>query len=120
MTNANENRMIRQIDKAANDIARPAVNPRRAMYLRMQARLLFRNALADLDCQMERAALVENILDMAAEHLPGLIGRVEAATAFNSRSTDICATFKLKSAIAGARAEQEYAKLTAANDRSKS
>lgn len=64
--------------------------------------------LADLE-PSERAMILGDTLDMVAEHLRPILGRVEAATAFNSRATDICGPLKLTKAVACARAEQLFA-----------
>lgn len=108
MTNAKENYLIGRID-AAKDLARPALKPQRAMYLRMQARLAFSRLLSEIECPMERAAFIENMLDVGAEHLHPLIGRVSAATRLNAISADVCAVFRLDRAISRARADQVFA-----------
>ncbi|CAN7171544.1 hypothetical protein [Brevundimonas sp. LjRoot202] len=110
-----ENYLVDRIDRRREAPKAKAERTARAMTIRMEARKLL-TAANDYEPD-ERAAFLGDVLDVVAEQLHPLIGRVEAATAFNSRAADICAAFKLGSAVKNAAAEQAFAKLTrAAND----
>lgn len=108
-----ENYLVERIDRSREAPAAKAVRTQRAMYLRMTARQTIIAMVKELEPQ-ERAAILEDTLDMVAEQLHPIIGRVEAATAFNSRAADICGPLKLGRAIASARAEQLFTR--AANE----
>jgi hypothetical protein len=107
--------MAERIDRSREAPQAKAIRTQRAMFLRMQARRTVTAMLADIEDPQERAAILCDTLDMVAEHLHPILGRVEAMTAFNSRATDIGGPLKLGRAIANARAEQLFR--PAANDR---
>jgi hypothetical protein len=113
MSNAKQTWMAERIDRSREAPKVKADRTARAMYIRMEARKLITRAANDFDGK-ERAMLLCDVLDIVAEQLHPIIGRVEAATAFNSRATDICGPLKLNRAIAVARAEQLFTR--AAND----
>ena len=118
MTNGKENYLVERIDRAREAPAAKDQRTRRTMYLRMQARRTITAVLHDISCPEERAAILGDLIDVAAEHRHPLIGRVETATALNKVAADVCAIFRLPRAIKNATAEQAFAKLTAAaNDR---
>jgi hypothetical protein len=113
-----ENYMVEKIDRAREAPAIKAERQRRAMYLKAQARRAVTSILADIECADERAAILGDLIDVAAEYRWPILGRVETATALNSVAADVCAVFRLPRAIKNAAAEQAFAKLTrAANDR---
>lgn len=103
-----------RIDRSREAPPSKAARTRRAMFLRMLARKTVSDLLAQIEDPQERAAIMGDVLDMVAEHLHPILGRVEAMTAFNSRASDIGGPLKLGRAIANARAEQLFTK--AAND----
>lgn len=105
-----------RIDRSREARQAKAIRTQRAMFLRMLARKTVTDLLAQIEDPQERAAILCDTLDMVAEHLHPILGRVEAMTAFNSRATDIGGPLKLGRAIAAARAEQLFAP-KAANDR---
>lgn len=111
-----EQYLVERIDRAREAPKAKAERTQRAMYLRMQARRTVTALLADLACPTERAAILGDLIDVAAEHRHPLIGRVETATALNSVAADVCATFRLPRALKSAAAEHAFARLTAAND----
>lgn len=111
-----EQYLVERIDRSREAPQAKAIRTQRAMFLRMQARRTVTALLADIEDPQERAAILCDTLDMVAEHLHPILGRVEAMTAFNSRATDIGGPLKLGRAIANARAEQLFAP-KAANDR---
>lgn len=111
-----EQYLVERIDRSREAPAAKAIRTQRAMFLRMQARRNVTALLADIEDPQERAAILCDTLDMVAEKLWPILGRVEAMTAFNSRATDIGGPLKLGRAIASARAEQLFAP-KAANDR---
>ncbi|HYC66664.1 hypothetical protein [Brevundimonas sp.] len=106
---AREQYLIERIDRSKEAPASKAARSARAMFLRMTARQTVKAMLTELDPQ-ERAAILCDTLDMVAENLHPIIGRVEAMTAFNSRAADIGGPLKLNRAVAAARAEQLFAK----------
>lgn len=114
---ARENYLVERIDRAREAPAVKAQRTQRAMFLRMEARKTVSGVLAGIDCPAERAIILGDLIDVAAEHRHPLIGRVETATALNSVAADVCATFRLPRAIKSAAAEHAFARLTAANDR---
>tara|TARA_R110002051_G_scaffold316556_3_gene396346 strand:+ start:1536 stop:1904 length:369 start_codon:yes stop_codon:yes gene_type:complete len=114
--NGTQNWIAAKIDRAREAGPTKAARTARAMFLRMEARKTITAMLAEIEEPAERAAILKDVLDMVAENLHPLTGRVEAATAFNSRATDICATFKLGGAIKRAAAEHAFARMSAAND----
>lgn len=108
--NGKQDWMAGKIDRAKEQTTRAKVKPARAMQIRMEARMDLRKNLARYDAPAERAAYLEDSLDMIGESLHPLLGRVEAATAFNKRATDVCAFLRVGNAVARARAEQLFAK----------
>lgn len=102
---------IEKLDRRREAPASKAARSARAMFLRMTARQTVKTMLADLEPQ-ERAAILCDTLDMVAEALWPIMGRVEAMTAFNSRATDIGGPLKLNAAIKNAAAHQAYDRLT--------
>lgn len=111
-----EQYLVERIDRSREAPQAKAVRTQRAMFLRMTARQTVTAMLADIEDPNERAAILCDTLDMVAENLHPILGRVEAMTAFNSRATDIGGPLKLGRAIAEARAEQLFAPKPA-NDR---
>jgi uncharacterized protein (DUF3084 family) len=113
--NGKQDWMAGHIDRRREAPATKAARSARAMFLRMQARRTVAEMITDLEPN-EQATILCDALDMVAEQLHPRIGRVEAATAFNSRAADICGPLKLSRAIASARAEQLFGPKPA-NDR---
>jgi len=111
-----ERYLVDRIDRRREAPASKAARSARAMFLRMQARRTITAMLAEVEEPQDRAAILCDVLDMVAEHLHPILGRVEAMTAFNSRATDIGGPLKLHRAVAAARAEQLFAPKPA-NDR---
>lgn len=105
-----ERYLVDRIDRRREAPAAKAARSARAMFLRMKARRMITAMLAEIEEPQDRAALLCDTLDMVAEHLHPILGRVEAMTAFNSRATDIGGPLKLTRAVAAARAEQLFAK----------
>lgn len=112
----NQSWIADKIDRSREAPRARAARSARDMQLRMTARLTIKTMLDAIEDPRERAAILCDTLDMVAEHLHPILGRVEAMTAFNSRATDIGGPLKLPRAIAAARAEQLFAP-KAANDR---
>lgn len=108
--------MVERIDRAREAPTAKAHRTQRAMYLKMLARRTIRDLVADIDCPDERAAILGDLIDIAAEYRWPLIGRVETATSLNSVAADVCAVFRLPRAIKNAAAEHAWSKATAAND----
>lgn len=111
-----ESYLIERIDRSREASETKAARTQRAMYLRMQARRTVTGLLNDLPEPADRAAILGDLIDIAAEHRWPLIGRVETATGLNSVAADVCAVFRLPKAIKNAAAEQAWSKVTAAND----
>lgn len=107
--------LIDRIDRRREANVTREARTARSMFLRMKARRDVSACLADLP-EHDRATYITDCLDILAEHLHPMVGRVPAATAYNRVAADICATIKLKQAVAGAEADRVFAKLTAAND----
>lgn len=107
--------LIDRIDRRREAGATKQARTARSMFLRMKARRDVTASVAELP-EEDRSAYICDCLDVLAEHLHPLVGRVPAATAFNRVAADICVTIKLKRAVAGAEAERVFAKLKAAND----
>lgn len=114
--NAKESYLVERIDRSREAVETKTARTQRAMYLRMQARRTVTALLADLPELGDQAAILGDLIDIAAEHRWPLIGRVETATALNSVAADVCAVFRLPRAIKNAAAEQAWSKVTAAND----
>lgn len=114
--NGKQNWMADRLDRSKEQATRAKVKPARAMQIRMEARMDLRRLLARFSDPIERGAYLLALLDMIAEALWPILGRVEAATAFNSRAADICANLKVGNAVARARAEQLFAKRPANED----
>jgi hypothetical protein len=112
-----ETYLVERIDRSREAPAAKAARASRAMFLRMTARRSVAGLLADLEDPEERAAILGDLIDIAAEHRFPIIGRVETATALNKVAADVCAVFRLPRAIKSAAAEHAFARLTAANDR---
>jgi hypothetical protein len=106
---AREDYIIDRIDRSKESPQAKAMRTRRAMHLRMLARRTVDTMLRDLEPE-EQAIILRDALDVAGERLHPILGRVEAATAFNAVASDICAHLKLPRAIAAARAEQLFTK----------
>jgi hypothetical protein len=113
--NGKQTWMADRIDRKREAPQTKAVREARAMTIRMEARKLIAGALRAYEDTAEAAAFLGDVLDIVGEQLHPRIGRVAAATAFNSRSTDIC-SHGLNEAIARARAEQLFRQPKAAND----
>lgn len=109
--------MVERIDRAREAPAEKAKRTQRATYLRMEARRTVTAMLTSIEDPAERAAILGDLIDIAAEHRWPILGRVETATALNSVAADVCAVFRLPRAIKNAAAEQAWSKATAANDR---
>lgn len=109
-----ENHAIERIDRKREAPAAKAARSARSMFLRMSARRVITVALADISDPAEQAALLGDLIDIAAEHRWPLIGRVETATGLNSVAADVCAALRLPRAIARSRADQLFTR--AAND----
>lgn len=116
MTNGKQNWMAERLDRSKEAPAAKAARSARTTQIRAEARADLRRNLARYLTPEERAAYLCDTLDMVAEHLHPILGRVEAMTAFNSRATDIGGPLKLNRAIATARAEQLFAKRPANED----
>jgi len=115
--NGKQDWMANHVDKRREARQTKAARSARAMTIRMEARKLIAAALKDFEDPAEGAAFLGDVLDITAEELHPRIGRVSAATAFNSRAADICATFRLHVAVGRAAADQAFDKLTRhAND----
>lgn len=113
-----ESYLVERIDRAKEHAGAKAARGARSLYLKMQARRTITALVSDIECPIERAAILGDLIDVAAELRHPLIGRVETATALNSTAADVCAVFRLERGIKSAAAEQAFAKLTkAANDR---
>jgi hypothetical protein len=106
-----ENWIAERIDRSREAPAAKAVRTQRAMFLRMQARLTITGMLKEIEDPAEKGLILGDVLDIIGEQLHPLIGRVEAATSFNSRAADICATFRLGRAIKSAEADQAWSRL---------
>lgn len=115
--NRREDIAIERLDRSRLAPGGRALRDARKRVIRLNARQVMREAANDYDCETERAAFLCDCLDMVAEHLHPLMGRVEAATAFNSRAADICGPLQFGRAQASAAAEHAFARLTAANDK---
>lgn len=116
-----ENYMVEKIDRAREAPAIKAERQRRAMYLKAQARRAVTSMLSDIQCPEERAAILGDAIQIAAEHRLALTGAVSTATGLNSLAAELCGVFRLPRAIKNAAAEQAFAKLTRAdNDRGES
>jgi len=114
--NGKQEWIAQKIDRAREAPRAKAARTARAMFLRMEARKTITAMLADIEEPAERAIILKDVLDMVAENLHPITGRVDAATSFNSRATDICATFRLTGAVKRAAAEHAFARMSAAND----
>ncbi len=113
-----QNWIAAKIDRKREAPRAKAAKSARAAFLRMTARKTITAMLAPIEEPAERATILKDVLDMVAEQLHPITGRVEAATAFNARAADICATFRLGGAVKRAAAEHAFARMTkAANDR---
>lgn len=113
-----ETYLVERIDRSREAPAAKDQRTRRSMYLRMLARRTISVLLGDIECPEERAAILGDLIDVAAEYRHPLIGRVETATGLNKVAADVCAIFRLPRAIKSAAAEHAFARLTAAaNDR---
>lgn len=113
-----ERLIVERIDRANEAPAAQAKRSARAMFIRMRARQIVTGALSEFEEPVEKIAILRALLDIIGEKLWPLTTRVDAATAFNAVAADICAVFRLDRGIKNARAEQAFAKLTAAaNDR---
>lgn len=112
-----ENWIAERIDRSREAPRAKAERTARAMFLRMTARRLVTAALADLSDPADRAALLGDLIEAAAEHRHPIIGRVETATGLNKVAADVCAIFRLDRSVKSAAAEHAFARLTAtAND----
>lgn len=111
-----ENYLIERMDRRRECEDHKSARTQRAMYLRMQARRTVTTLLNDVPEPADQAAILGDLIDIAAEHRWPLIGRVETATGLNSVAADVCAVFRLPRAIKNAAAEQAWSKVTAAND----
>jgi len=110
--------LVERIDRAREAPAAKAQRTQRAMFLRIEARKTVRGLVMQIECPNERAAILGDLIDIAAEFRWPIIGRVETATSLNKVAADVCAVFRLPRAIKNAAAQQAFAKLTAAaNDR---
>lgn len=110
--------LVDKIDRKREAPLIKAQRTQRAMFLRMEARKTLTALVGSLEAPEERAAILGDVIDIAAELRWPLIGRVETATGLNKVAADVCAVFRLPRAIKNAAAEQAFAKLTkAANDR---
>lgn len=114
--NSKQSWIADRIDRAKEAPATKAARSARATQIRSEARADMRRNLTRYATPEERAAYLCDTLDMVAEHLYPILGRVEAMTAFNSRATDIGGPLKLTRAVAVARAEQLFAKRSANED----
>ncbi|RZJ47445.1 MAG: hypothetical protein EON87_01015 [Brevundimonas sp.] len=101
---------IERLDRKREAHAAKAARSARSMYLRMSARRVVTMALADISDPAEQAAILGDLIDIAAERRWPLIGRVPTATGLNAVAADVCST--LRAPVAKARAEQAYASLT--------
>lgn len=113
-----ETYLVERIDRSREAPRVKAERNARAVLLRRTARRLVASALADLSDPFDKAALLGDLIDVAAEHRHPIIGRVDTATGLNKVAADVCAIFRLDNATKNAAAEQAFARLTsAANDR---
>ncbi len=111
-----EKYLVERIDRSRENATNQQARSSRAMFLRMTARRTVRSLMQDVADPKEQAALLGDLIDIAAEFRWPLIGRVETATALNSVAADVCAIYRLPKAVKNAAAEQAFARLTAAND----
>lgn len=116
--NAHQDWMAGKIDRKREAPQAKAARAARATVLRLRAREHIAALMVEIETPEEQGQILRDLLDMVAERLHPITGRVEAATAFNARAADICATFRLDRAVKNAAAEHAFARMTkAANDR---
>lgn len=111
-----EKYLVERIDRKRESQVTRESRTARSLYLRMQARRLVTAAANDVEDLQERAVLLRDMLDVIAEQMHPITGKVEAATAFNRVASDLCVEFKLARSIASAEAERLFASLKPAND----
>ena len=111
-----EKYLVERIDRTRENAVSKQARSSRATYLRMSARRTINDLMRDLPDPVDRAAILGDLIDIAAEHRWPILGKVETATALNSVAADVCATFRLPRAIKNAAAEHAWARATAAND----
>lgn len=111
-----EKYLVERIDRRREHVSVKQARTARIMFLRMQARRVIMSAANDIEDPDERAVLLRDMLDIIAEQMHPLTGKVEAATAFNRVASDLCVTFKLGRAVAAAEAERLFSKMKPAND----
>lgn len=109
-----ERYLVERIDRSKEHAQAKTQRGARSLYLKMQSRRVVTALVANFDCPIERAAILGDLIDVAAEYRWPLIGRVETATGLNKVAADVCAVFRLPRTIKDAAAEQAFAKLTAA------
>lgn len=111
-----EKYLVERIDRRREHVSVKQARTARGLFLRMQARRIVVAAANDIENPEERAVLLRDMLDIIAEQMHPITGKVEAATAFNRVSSDLCVTFKLGRAVASAEAERLFSKMKPAND----
>lgn len=111
-----EKYLVERIDRSRENAISQQARSSRATFLRMTARRTVRSLMQDVTDPKEQAALLGDLIDIAAEFRWPLIGRVETATALNSVAADVCAIYRLPKAVKNAAAEHAWSRLTAAND----
>jgi hypothetical protein len=111
-----EKYLVERIDRGREHAGSQQARSSRATFLRMTARRTVRSLMQDVTDPKEQAALLGDLIDIAAEFRWPLIGRVETATALNSVAADVCAIYRLPKAVKNAAAEHAWSRLTAAND----
>lgn len=111
-----ERYLVERIDRSKEHAQAKAQRGARSLYLKMQARRVVTALVADFECPIERAAILGDLIDIAAEQRWPLIGRVETATSLNSTAADVCAVFRLDRGIKNAAAEQAWSRAMVAND----
>lgn len=116
MSNGKERYLVDRIDRRREHQSTKDARTARSLFLRMQARRIVVAAANDIENPAERAVLLRDMLDIIAEQMHPITGKVEAATAFNRVASDLCVTFKLGRAVAAAEAERLFSRMTPAND----
>ncbi|OJU51529.1 MAG: hypothetical protein BGO02_07715 [Brevundimonas sp. 67-6] len=111
-----EKYLVERIDRRREHQSSRDIRTARSLFLRMQARRIVVAAANDIENPAERAVLLRDMLDIIAEQMHPITGKVEAATAFNRVASDLCVTFTLERAVAAAEAERLFSTTKPAND----
>lgn len=116
MSNGKERYLVDRIDRRREHQSTKDARTARSLFLRLQARRIVMAAANDIENPDERAVLLRDMLDIIAEQMHPITGKVEAATTFNRVASDLCVTFKLGRAVAAAEAERLFSNMKPAND----